>query len=189
MRRVLLVLMGLYDPSTTRERTCVAAAVCVALALSGCGLDLPTTSSSLHNEIPTPPGPNERAPGARTPIEALSAFATTYINWDAGDVRAKLETLAKRSVGQARTAMQLEAAQVGADAELGQDGIANAGTVESVAPVNHVPNQYVVVTKETTTASDSTAYQGLGAAWHLTVATVRRDARGAWVVSGWQPQS
>ena len=50
-------------------------------------------------------------------------------------------------------------------------------------------DQYAVVTLERTTATDSTAYAGLAAAWHVAVATVAELAPGAWVVSGWQPEN
>jgi hypothetical protein len=45
------------------------------------------------------------------------------------------------------------------------------------------------VTREQTTATASTAYQGLRPAWHLTLATVAEVAAGRWVVSSWQPES
>ncbi len=206
-RRLLLHFMRLYGSLSAKERSLcrwALVSIGVALAVSGCGLTFPTppktttsvvgaatahqaTTSSSPNEIPTPPGPTENAPGAATPAQALTHFATSYINWDASDVKAQLAKLARQSVGQARSAMQLAAAQVGSDPELQQDGVANSGTVEAVSRV--AGGEYVVVTRERTTAADSDAYQGLGASWHLTIATVRRAARGAWIVSGWQPQS
>jgi hypothetical protein len=121
-------------------------------------------------------------------VAAVRAFASTYINWNAADLRRQLERLAGESVGQARTAMQLAASQTGSDPELAQAGIANQGRVEAVASISGGGGRYVVVTRETTTARTSSAYQGLAPAWHLTVATVtRRD--GGWMISGWQPQS
>ena len=48
--------------------------------------------------------------------------------------------------------------------------------------------QYLVVTRESTTASNTTAYDGLRPAWHVALATVTR-VRGAWAVNGWEPQS
>lgn len=119
---------------------------------------------------------------------ALANFAGTYINWTADDVKPRLLALATRCVGQARTALTLAAVQTGADRELRQAGISNRGTVEAVAALPGHDHRYVVVTRESTSATDSSAYQGLAAAWHLTVATVARR-RGGWVVSGWQPQS
>jgi hypothetical protein len=49
--------------------------------------------------------------------------------------------------------------------------------------------RYVVVTRELTVATATTAYQGLQPAWHVTVATVTQLASGGWAVSGWQPES
>ena len=100
-----------------------------------------------------------------------------------------MSELASAAVGQARSALQLAAAQTAGDYELKRGGIANSGTVEAVAPLPSSRNQYVVVTRESTTASASAAYQGLRPAWHVAIATVARLQGGGWVLSGWQPQS
>jgi hypothetical protein len=84
--------------------------------------------------------------------------------------------------------MDLAAAQTAGDYELRRGGIANHGTVEAVAPLRGSPGTYVVVTRESTTASATTAYQGLRPAWHVTLAGVRRQPRGGWVVDRWQPE-
>jgi hypothetical protein len=97
--------------------------------------------------------------------------------------------LASTSIGQARSALQLAAAQTAGDYELKRGGIANSGTVEAVAPLTASPNQYVVVTRESTTATADAAYQGLRPAWHVTIATVARLPSRGWVLSGWQPES
>jgi hypothetical protein len=99
-----------------------------------------------------------------------------------------MRQLAAGSLGQARSAMQLAAAQTANDYELQRGGIANHGTVEAVAPLRGSGDRYVVVTRETTTAASS-AYQGLRPAWHVAVATVSALGPGRWVVSGWQPES
>lgn len=85
--------------------------------------------------------------------------------------------------------MELEAAQVAGDPALAQGGIANAGTVEAVAPLAAAPGRFVVVTRERTSATVTSAYRGLRPAWHVTLATVRQVSPGGWVVSGWQPES
>ncbi len=77
--------------------------------------------------------------------------------------------------------MQLAAAQTASDYELQRGGIANQGTVEAVAPLRGSRDRYVVVTRELTTASATTAYQGLQPAWHVAVATVIREPTGG----GW----
>jgi hypothetical protein len=142
------------------------------------------------HEYPPGAAPSQRAAaGWRSATAAIAAFASAYINWTAQSVSADMRVLAARSIGQARSAMQLAAAQTAADYELQRGGIANAGVVEAIAPLRGRRDRYVVVTRETTTATATTAYQGLGSAWHLAVATVSQLSAGRWVVSGWQPES
>ena len=90
-----------------------------------------------------------------------------------------MRALAARSVGQARAAMTLAAAQTAGDYELREGGIANSGAVEAVAPLSGHAGEYVVVTRESTSASNTTAYQGLRPAWHLALATVERSCPAA----------
>jgi hypothetical protein len=130
-----------------------------------------------------------RSAGSPTPQLAVSAFAEVYINWDYSDVAARLMALAEAGVGQARAAMQLAAAQVSADPTLRGGGIANNGTVEAVGPIAGHADEWAVVTLEQTTAANSSAYDGLAPAWHVTVASVQRAPGGGWVVSGWQPEN
>jgi hypothetical protein len=100
-----------------------------------------------------------------------------------------MRSLAARSTGQARAAAQLAAAQTAGDYELRRGGISNSGRVEAIAPLIGHRNEYVVVTRERTSATNTSAYQGLRPAWHLAVARVARLSSGQWVVSGWQPES
>lgn len=139
--------------------------------------------------MPTP-GPRQRTDvTSLSATEAVRAFALSYINWRADTVASQLTVLARESIGQARSATELQAAQSAADTELKGGGIANQGTVEAVAPLAGSPDRYVVVTRERTTASLTSAYAGLRPAWHVTVATVTQVSPGAWVLSGWQPES
>jgi hypothetical protein len=124
-----------------------------------------------------------------TAAQAVRAFATAYINWTARTVAGDMGSLAARSVGQARSAMTLAAAQTADDYELRRGGISNQGTVEAVASLPGHRNQYVVVTLESTSATNTTAYQGLRPAWHVALATVAEQASDQWVVSGWQPEN
>lgn len=140
------------------------------------------------HEVPTP-APPQHAHGAGSPIRAIRTFATIYINWTAQSVAAQMTDLALASIGQARSEMALAAAQTERDPQLREAGIANSGTVESVAPLPGHDDQYVVVTREATTATDTSAYQGLAPAWHVSIATVIELAAGRWVLSGWQPES
>ncbi len=172
------------------------------LALTGCsGLGPPTTATTAtqttrlanaqrtHEYVAAPPPPQHADRSSQRPIGAIEAFADAYINWRAGTVAADMRALAAASVGQARSAMQLAAATSAQDYELRRGGIANNGQVEAIAPVIGTRDQYVVVTREQTTATASTAYQGLRPAWHLTLASVVEVAAGQWVVSGWQPET
>ncbi len=176
-------------------------------ALSGCGASAPPAAragratarvsrrladelarAERTHEVPTP-APPQRAPGGVSAVQEINAFAAIYINWSAQSVAAQMSELALASVGQARSEMALAAAQTGRDSQLRQAGVANRGTVEAVAPLPGQHDRYVVVTRESTSAANTTAYQNLAPAWHVTIATVLELAPGRWVVSGWQPES
>ena len=174
-------------------------AAVLAAALAGCGLSAAPAATSSTGRAPTPrvarssgSGAGRPAGGWRTPVRAVATFAALYVNWDAGTVARRLRTLARVSIGQARAAMTLEAAEVARDRALRGGGIANSGVVEAVAPVVGHAREYAVVTRERTSASHGAqrdAYRGLPPEWHVTVATVTRTAGGLWVLSGWQPES
>jgi hypothetical protein len=140
--------------------------------------------------------PSESTP-AREPVRdprpdpktAVRAFATAYVNWTAASVTGRLRVLASLSVGQARAAMTLAAAETARDYELRRSGVANHGTVEAVTALSGGPGQYVVVTREWTTAAATDAYRGLRPAWHVALATVTRLRTGGWALSGWQPEN
>jgi hypothetical protein len=141
------------------------------------------------HEVPTPAPAESVAGGWSTPAQAVDVFATRYINWNAQDVTAQLRALARVSVGQARSAMQQAAGGTATDEVLQQGGIANSGVVESIARVAGRRFDYVVVTRERTTATDTSAYRGLAAEWHVALATVTQTRGGLWVLSDWQPES
>jgi hypothetical protein len=142
------------------------------------------------HEYPSPPAPAQAATHpAVSPAAAVAAFASAYINWTAQTLAADMGRLAQRSVGQARAAMQLAAAQIASDYELKQGGIANSGIVEAIAPLRGQPSRYIVVTRELTTATASSAYEGLAPAWHVAIATVTEVGPGRWAVSSWQPEA
>jgi hypothetical protein len=179
----------------------VAAGVGCALVLGGCvDLAAPRRSATgpssqlaqaqATHEYPSPPPPRQSA--ARTPAtarDAIRVFATAYINWSARTIAADLRALAADSIGQARSMMALAAAETTQDYELQRGGIANAGTVEAIAPLLGTRDRYVVVTRELTTATNTGAYQGLRPGWHLAIATVIQLTPGRWALSGWQPES
>ncbi|HSC04326.1 MAG TPA: hypothetical protein VLC49_13425, partial [Solirubrobacteraceae bacterium] len=108
-----------------------------ALAAASCGAThrrAPTTPSKLTqaqvtHEYPSPPPPAQTATGATSSAaQAVRAFATAYINWTAKSVAGDMASLAARSIGQARSAMTLAAAQTADDYELQRGGISNHGT-------------------------------------------------------------
>jgi hypothetical protein len=173
-------------------------AIAVALACGGCGAaargsrvrSSPVAEAQETHEYPAPQAPREHpSGGSDSPAGAVAQFASAYINWTADTVSADMRALAARSVGQARSAVQLAAAETAGDYELQRGGIANSGVVEAIAPVRGHADQYVVVTRELTTATATAAYQGLRPAWHVAIAVVTEIAPGQWAVSGWQPQS
>jgi hypothetical protein len=178
-------------------------AVLTAGAVAGCGLPrggagadagparIPATVATAQrtHEIPTP-APSQKALGGwRSPVQAVEVFAQWYINWTADTVATHLRVLAQAGIGQARSAMTLAAGQVGKDSSLKLGGIANSGTVEAIAPVTGERNVYAVVTRERTTATNTSAYHGLRPAWHVTLATVTQVDGRLWTISGWQPEN
>jgi hypothetical protein len=184
-------------------RFCAAALIgAIALACAGCAgarKAQPRASRSraaqmlaqaqATHEYPSPPSrPQTATGGSSTPIQAIRRFAGAYINWTAQTVALDMRSLAASSVGQARSAMQLAAAGTAGDYELQRGGIANHGTVQAVAPLPGRPDEYVVVTLESTTATNTTAYEGLLPAWHVALAGVTQLS-GAWVLSSWQPEN
>jgi hypothetical protein len=167
----------------------------LAGVLAGCGGGAhPRAPTKLQiararHEYPSPPKPRQAVRRASpSALGAIRSFASAYINWSADTVASDMRALAARSVAQARSALELAAAQTASDYELKRGGIANSGTVEAVAPLPGARDRYVVVTRESTTATNTTAYDGLRPAWHVALATVVRVA-GEWAVSGWEPQS
>ncbi|HJS96593.1 MAG TPA: hypothetical protein VJ741_20160 [Solirubrobacteraceae bacterium] len=178
------------------RRTCALALAIILCAGCGAAHHRATAKRSkaaqaqATHEYPSPAPPPQTAAGATTTAaQAVRAFATAYINWTARTVAGDMASLAARSVGQARSAMTLAAAQTADDYELQQGGIANHGTVEAVAPLPGQADRYVVVTLESTSATNTTAYQGLRPAWHVALATTTELPGAGWVVSVWQPEN
>jgi hypothetical protein len=172
--------------------TLILALLALLAGCGGAGRTAPRSKLAIAratHEYPSPPPPRESVSAASaTATEAVRAFATAYINWTAATVAADMRALAARSVGQARSALELAATETASDYELQRGGIANNGAVEAVAPLPGAHDQYIVVTRESTTATNTTAYAGLRPAWHVALATVALVGH-AWAVSAWQPQS
>jgi hypothetical protein len=185
----------------SRAAAVLCASAC-AIACAGCGggrkaatraagskvAQALAQAQATHEYPSPPPRPQTATGGSSSPIQAIRRFASAYINWTAQTVALDMRSLAARSVGQARSALELAAAGTADDYELQRGGIANHGTVEAVAPLPGRRDQYVVVTLESTTATDTTAYAGLLPAWHVALAGVGW-LDGGWVVSSWQPEN
>jgi hypothetical protein len=186
-------------------RALALACAALALALAGCGSFSTETSTSTSTPAPRSqaakvatadrtheyPGPpvQQSAVSFPTQVLAVETFAAAYINWTAATVSRRMRALAKISIGQARSAVLLDAAQTAQDYELRRGGVANSGAVEAIAAVTGAAHEYAVVTRERTTATNTNAYDGLRPEWHVALATVSRAARGGWVVSAWQPEN
>jgi hypothetical protein len=191
-----------------------AAAILLCLLLAGCGVTLPSStaagpSTAVRPAATSPTQTQRPAAGARpaptaathrplhqpdpydSPLaaEVLVAFASQYINWNFRTVAADMRLLASESVGQAHAAMELAAGETARDYELQRGGIANSGVVEGASPLTGPGGKWVIVTRERTTATASTAYQGLAPAWHVIVARAIELSPGHWAVSLWQPES
>ena len=178
-------------PSTARVTVPATAGNSAAPTSPAARLRATVARAQRTHEIPTPtPTPAQQALGGwRSPVQAVEVFAQEYINWTSHTVATHLHVLAQAAVGQARSAMTLAAGQVAHDGSLKLGGIANSGTVEAIAPVTGEHNVYAVVTRERTTATNTSAYQGLRPAWHVTLATVTEVYGWLWTISGWQPQN
>ena len=121
---------------------------------------------------------------------AIAAFATGYINWTAADGRPRgMRALAQLSVGQARSAMALAAAQTAQDYELSAAGSPTRARSRRSPRCSGARRQYVVVTREQTTATNTTAYQGLARPGTSRWPPSRGSTTGGWAVSGWQPEN
>jgi hypothetical protein len=176
-------------PAPARRSAVTTTAGSAAAAAPAPRLRATVARAQRTHEIPTP-APARKAPGGwRSPVQAVQVFAQEYINWTADTVAAHLRVLSQAAIGQARSAMTLAAGQVGRDSSLRLGGIANSGTVEAIAPVTGERNVYAVVTRERTTATNTSAYQGLRPAWHVTLATVTEVDGWLWTISGWEPEN
>ncbi len=170
------------------------------VALSGCtNPDAPSTTteaasaSSPQNtgEPPAPPPVSSQAQAATevqpTPAKALETFAQLYVNWTYRTLTSNQRKLAAMSVGAARLAERQAAASSQADSTIARGHIYNTGQILSIAPELSQRGTWVVVTREQTGGSSS-EYQGLQAAYHVTLAKLAHVQQG-YVIESWLPQS
>jgi hypothetical protein len=183
-----------------RTRAFSAAALLCALALAGCSNpDAPvvttqpeSSSSSVQNAgepaAPSPRRPNTEGPSdvRATPAQALATFAALYVNWTYRTLSAQQRTLAAMSVGPARLAERQGAAASEGDTAIARGQVWNRGSVVSIAPDTGTPTEWVVVTREET--GGNTQYEGLGAAYHVTLARLA-SVPGGYAVQEWLPQT
>lgn len=170
-----------------------------AVALAGCSNpDAPstgpmTTSTSSPQNAGEPPAPAPASPASQapvgvqsTPTAALTAFSRLYSNWTYRTLTSDQRALAGMSVGAARLAEQQAAASSGADTTIARGRIWNSGQIVSIAEDGTQPGTWVIVTREQTGGSGE--YEGLPAAYHVTLARLAR-VPGGYAVSEWLPQN
>jgi hypothetical protein len=177
-------------------------AVCLllgAVALAGCtNPDAPSTgpqtaATASPQSAGEQPAPAPASPAAQTPVdvqptppEALAVFSRLYSNWTYRTLTSDQRALAAMSVGAARLAEQQAAASSEADTTIARGRIWNSGQIVSIASDLARPGTWVIVTSEQT--GGSTEYEGLPAAYHVTLARLAR-VPGGFAVSEWLPQS
>ena len=169
-----------------------------AVALGGCtNPDAPSTVKSTEASSPQSPGepaaPPPRSPSAQgpadvqpTPTKALEAFAELYVNWTYRTLSADQRTLAAISVGAARLSERQAAASSRDDTTIAAGRIWNSGQMVSIARDLTSADSWVIVTHEQT--GGNTQYEGLPAAYHVTIAQLA-NVPGGYAVKEWLPQS
>jgi hypothetical protein len=169
-------------------------------ALGGCSNpDAPTTAATKPTgaaspqnvgepTAPAPSVPSAQAPAdvQATPSAAISAFARLYVNWTYRTLAENQRTLAATAVGGARLSERQAAVSSQNDQTIARGHIYNRGQVVSVAADRRQPGWWVVVTREQT--GGSSQYEGLGAAYHVTLAQLTAVPTG-YAVEQWLPQS
>jgi hypothetical protein len=182
-------------------RTICAAPLGLLLAavLSGCtNPDAPTAthtepakvSPQNAGETPAPAAPSAstQAPAdvQPTPARALAAFAHLYTNWSYRTLSSDQQALAAMSVGAARLSEREAAASSRDDTTIARGRIYNQGEIVSISRDLARSESWVIVTRERT--GGDTQYEGLSAAYHVTIAQLA-SVQGGYAVSQWLPQS
>lgn len=182
-----------------RALTLLALVIFAVVVLSGCtNPDAPSTTSSGAStsspqnagELPAPDPPSSQAqkPAAvqATPARAVEAFAQLYVNWTYRTLTSNQRRLAAISVGPARLAEQQAAAASQVDTTIARGHIYNTGQIVSLSSERSHVGTWVLVTREQT--GGSSEYQGLQAAYHVTLAKLAHISQG-YVIESWLPQS
>jgi len=175
------------------------AALLLALALGGCSNpDAPHTGAAGTEEqrVASPGEPSSPPPPAAssltaaqpqaTAAQALRSFGLIYVNWSYRNLTREQQTLARISVGAARSAELQAAASSATDSTLAAGRVANSGRIVSIAPEQTAGGLWLIVTREQTSGSGD--YEGLPPGYHVTLARVA-NVPGGYAVSEWLPQS
>lgn len=140
-----------------------------------------------------PPAPGAPNPSMQRPADvqasatgALAAFAARYSNWSYQTLAGEQRALAAISVGAARLSELQAAAASQGESTVSRGHIHNSGQIISIAADIDAPGMWAIVTREQTSGSDE--YEGLPAAYHVTLAKLAAVA-GGYAVSEWLPQS
>jgi hypothetical protein len=169
-------------------RATIAAGL-VSVALAGCGLRDPYTTTtgartqprSAASGAPTPPAPSQQAEGASSEQSLLARFATAWINWTAASLPAQRTTLAALATGELAGRLRQDAAQALRSRLQEVTGAYSRGRYVGVIPQ---PNgQLVLVTYEQAAPEGGAQPQG---AYHVYLARAQHTSSG-WRLSGWQP--
>jgi hypothetical protein len=183
----------------TKHGTAVVSSVLVCALLCGCeNPDAPSATAPSKTTVtaanrgeppaPSPPSPARQAPADVQPSErgAISAFAALYVNWNYRTLTADQRRLARMAVGAARLAERQGAASSGSDQTITRGQVFNSGQLVSVAQQVARVGWWVIVTLERT--GGNTQYEGLPAAYHVTLAALAK-VPGGYAVEQWLPQS
>ncbi|MFI4984911.1 MAG: hypothetical protein ACHQAV_02855 [Solirubrobacterales bacterium] len=137
---------------------------------------------------PAPPTASAQAPAAvqPTPTKALAAFAGHYTNWSYRTLSSDQQMLAAMSVGAARASERAAAASSRNDTTIRRGRIYNRGEIVSIARDLARSESWVIVTREQT--GGDTQYEGLPAAYHVTIARLA-SVPGGYAVTQWLPQN
>jgi hypothetical protein len=178
---------------------CLCCALLAAALPAGCtNPDAPSASggapaSASPQNTGEPAAPSAPSPGAQAPVgvqatppKALAAFVALYANWSYRTLNSNQRTLAAMSVGAARLSESQAAASSQSDTTIASGHVYNSGQVISIAPDLAQPDMWTIVTREQT--GGDTQYEGLPAAYHVTLAQLAR-VPGGYAVEQWLPQS
>jgi hypothetical protein len=187
-----------------RRRAPTAAALLVALALSGCQDPYATDRISSRPAAPAvhargegrvdarlpgaaePPPPRPRPVIAATARAATARFALRWVNWDWRSAASDQRALARLASGPLADRLREEARNAAADASLRRDKPGSRGAVVTIS-LHRAANVVtgVVVTREQTYTA---GHADLGGSRYRVYLVALARGRAGWGVSRWAPQ-